>query len=137
MMVFDSSALLAVVRGEKPGGELVQGLIDDSDVPMFVHSANLCEVFPQVWRTDVENGGDGSTFANTTIRNFLRSGLIERSDLDATFWCDAAELIAGRRLSDASLALGDALGVALSRRLDAQFVGPTAPKSNRFERRAS
>lgn len=52
----------------------------------------------------------------------MRAGVVERDDMDSDFLRDAAELIVGRRLASASLPLGDALGVALARRLGAQFV---------------
>ncbi len=121
-MVFDASALVAIVRNEQPGADFVRGLLDDADVPKYVHSANLCEVFHLVWRIAVNAGQDGRTEAERAVRDFLQMGIVERSDMDAIFWRDAGELIALRRLAGASLPLGDALGVALTRRLDAQFV---------------
>lgn len=121
MIVFDASALLALVRNER-GADLVADLIEDADVGKFVHSANLCEVFHQVWRLASEAGADGRSEAERAVREFLSFGIQERSDFDGILWRDAAELIASRRLAGASLPLGDALGVALARRLDAQFV---------------
>jgi PIN domain nuclease of toxin-antitoxin system len=121
MIVFDSSALLACARDET-GGDFVNDLIEEADVPKFVHSANLCEVYHLTWRLEEEQGGDGRTKAENVVRDLLQLGIEERSDMDAAFWRDAGELIALRRLAGASLALGDAFGVALARRLDAQFV---------------
>jgi PIN domain nuclease of toxin-antitoxin system len=115
LIVFDSSALLAYARSET-GADVVSTLLDDADVPKFVHSANLCEVLHQVWRAH------GQEHAEATIRDFVALGVTERSDLDSAFWRDAGALIAGRRIAGTSLALGDALGVALARRLDADFV---------------
>ncbi|MDQ3812426.1 MAG: hypothetical protein M3347_00580, partial [Armatimonadota bacterium] len=44
-------------------------------------------------------------------------GLVARDDLDAAFWQDVATLKA-----EHDVALGDAFGLALARRLDADFV---------------
>lgn len=117
MMVFDSSALLSLTREEK-GGDFVGDLLDDADVPKFVHAANLCEVFHQTWRHEEEQGRDGKTGAEEVMRDVQIAGIQECADMDAAFWRDAAQLIARRRISGASLAFG----VALARRLDAQFV---------------
>jgi predicted nucleic acid-binding protein len=115
MIVFDSSALVAYVRDER-GAEFVADLIEDGDVPMFAHAANLCEAFHLLTRSD------GREFAEEAVRDFLRLGVVERADMDGAFWRDAANLIAARRMAGASLPLGDALGVALARRLGADFV---------------
>ncbi len=121
MMVFDSSAFLALAR-EETGGDLVADLLEDADVPKFVHSANLCEVFHQTWRYEEERGRSGRLGAEEAIFDIRSAGVLERADMDGALWRDAGELIALRRLAGASLPLGDALGVALARRLDAQFV---------------
>lgn len=42
--------------------------------------------------------------------------------MDSEFWRDAGSLLAARRIAGASLLLGDALGVALARRLNTEFV---------------
>lgn len=115
MIVFDSSALLAYVRDET-GADYIAELLEEGDVPMFAHAANLCEAFHLLTRSD------GREFAEEAMRDFLRLGLIERADMDGAFWRDAADLIAARRMAGASLPLGDALGVALARRLGADFI---------------
>jgi PIN domain nuclease of toxin-antitoxin system len=115
MMVFDSSGLVAYVRDET-GAEAVGELLEEADVPKFIHAANLCEVFHLLMRSD------GRAFAEETVRDFARLGITERGDMDGALWRDAASLIAARRLAGASLPLGDALGVALARRLGAEFV---------------
>ena len=115
MIGFDSSALLAYVRDE-PGADLVGDLLDDADIEMFVHAANLCEMFHGLLRYE------GRVIAEESLRDFLSLGVQVRSDMDEEFWRDAAELIARQRLAGVGLPLGDALGVALARRLDAEFV---------------
>ncbi len=126
-VVLDSSAMLALLRGEA-GGPFVESFfeqVDEGDFGIFAHSTNLAEVFYDLIATD------GRTAAETAIRDFKEAGLIERPDLDGVFWRAMAELIAFRRAmkpdparpdSVPRLALGDAFGVTLSNRLGAAFV---------------
>ena len=114
-MVFDSSAVVAYVRGEN-GADYVTDLLDDADVEKYIHAANLCETFHLLTRSD------GRDFAKDAVRDLVRIGVIERGDMDGALWRDAADLIADRRIAGASLALGDALGIALARRLGVPFV---------------
>ncbi len=115
MSVLDSSAVVAFLKDE-PGATVVADLFADTSIPLYIHSANLCEVFHIMWRRD------GETQAQISIDKLLDAGVIERSDMDGEFWRDAGALIAARRIAGASLPLGDALGVALARRLNAEFV---------------
>lgn len=114
-MVFDSSAVVAYVRGER-GADFVTDLLEDADVEKYIHAANLCETFHLLTRSD------GRDFAEEAVRDLIRVGIVERPDMDGALWRDAADLIAARRIAGASLALGDALGIALARRLDVPFV---------------
>lgn len=114
-MVFDSSAVVAYVRGER-GADFVTDLLDDADVPKYIHAANLCETFHLLTRSD------GRAFAEEGVRDLLNVGLVERADMDGALWREAADLIAARHIAGGSLALGDASGIALARRLDAPFV---------------
>lgn len=114
-MVFDSSAFLVYTRNER-GVETVSDLLDDASAPRYVHAANLCELLHQVWRSD------GQEVAEVTVAEFLALGIQERTDMDSELWRDAASLIAARRIAGRSLALGDALGIALARRLGVPFV---------------
>jgi len=133
-IVLDSSAMLALVRGEDgtqgkpPGMHEVQGLFDqleEGDFGIFAHSVNLAEVFYDVL------GTDGRTEAEATIADLKEAGVIERTDMDGAFWREVAELIAFRRVMPRDparpdwvprLALGDAFGAALANRLNAEFV---------------
>ncbi len=114
-LVFDSSALLALLRAET-GADVVSELLEEADVPKLIHSANLCEVFYRMM------GLGGHATATEAIADLRALGIEERSDIDGPFWRDMAALIADRRREGKPLALGDAFGVALTRREDADFV---------------
>lgn len=115
MSVLDSSAVVAFLKNE-PGAAVVADLFADTTIPLYIHSAHLCEVFHIMWRRD------GEAQAQIYIDKLLDANVIERSDMDGEFWRDASALIAARRIAGASLPLGDAFGVALARRLNAEFV---------------
>ncbi len=119
-LVFDSSALLALLRDET-GADAVNELIEEADVNKCAHALNLCEVFYRIMGI-----ADFAT-AQASIETLKAAGIEERGDMDAVFWRDVAALIADRRREKQPLALGDAVGVALARRLDADFV--TADRS--------
>ena len=114
-MVLDASALVALFKAE-PGADVVAALFADPTVEVFAHAANLCEVFHAIWRFEDE------ARAHAVIQELALAGLVERADMDGAFWRDAGALIAARRIAKSSFPLGDALGVALARRLDAEFV---------------
>ncbi len=110
MIVFDSSALLAVLRNER-GAANVLALVN-SDEMLFMHSVNLVEVFYDLSRSN------DVLFARAAIERFTQGGLIERTDLDIAFREDVAQLKADwRRVS-----LADCCGIALARRLSAEVV---------------
>ena len=113
--VFDSSAMLAVLRNEN-GADRVEALLD-GDAPCYAHAVNLCEVFYDGLRVG------GVAAAEAGVANLQEDGIEERSDLDGIFWRDVAALVAKYRSGKGNrLALGDAFGVALARRLNADFV---------------
>ncbi|HEX8236423.1 MAG TPA: PIN domain-containing protein [Abditibacteriaceae bacterium] len=116
MIVLDSSAMLAYLRGE-PGGDLVRGLLldDERDVPIYAHAVNLCEVYYDVLQSH------DATLAEATVTILKAAGVQERSDMDSVFWRDAATLIGTQRAAGHRLARGDAFGLALARREDADF----------------
>lgn len=110
-LVFDSGALLAVLQNEE-GADVVLSLLNDTGNSCFIHALNAVEVFYQVSRAvDVLQ-------ARALLNGFLSRGLLERTDMDAGFREDVAQLKADwRRVSFA-----DCCGIALARRLDAEFV---------------
>ncbi len=110
MMVFDSSALLAILFNE-PGGDMVDDLLNDADVPKYLHAVNPTEVLTKAaQRFDMSE-------AREALALFERLGLRVLRDMDAAFIEDVAALKA-----DHNVALGDCFGVPLARRLDADFV---------------
>ena len=106
--------MVALLKNE-PGAQFVQDLIDDADVPKYAHAVNLIEVFYE-FRTQ------STAIAENAIADLKSLGIEERNDLDSAFWRDVATIIADARRNAGKLALGDAFGVALARRLDADFV---------------
>jgi PIN domain nuclease of toxin-antitoxin system len=119
-LVFDSSALLALLKGE-PGSDFVRELLEDADVPKLAHAVNLCEVFYDFLARGAAETASAET-ASEAISDLFSLGIEERGDSDGPFWRDVATVIATQRRSGHRLALGDAWGVALARRLDADFV---------------
>lgn len=111
-LVLDSSAMLALINDEAPA-DFVQNLFDDADVTIAAHAINLCEVFYDLSK---DKG------AEQAINDLKLLGLIERNDLDGAFWRDIAFLTTTQRGQKLTLALGDACGLALARRLSADFV---------------
>ncbi len=110
MLVFDSNSLIALLRQES-GADVIETLLT-SPLNCFIHAINVAEIF-----YDISRGTDVST-ARATIAKFVEGGLIERPDLDAAFREDVAQLKSDwRRVS-----LADCCGLALARRLDAEFV---------------
>ncbi len=107
--------MLAYLKGEA-GGDLVREWLNDADVPKHAHAVNLLEVFYDVQR-EYDAAKAEASFATLTA-----AGIVERGDMDGPFWRDVATVITTQRTAGHRLALGDAFGVALARRLDADFV---------------
>lgn len=110
MLVFDSNALLALLRGERGAGE-VNALLN-SDTHRWMHAINAVEVF-----YDISRSADVLT-ARVALEQFAQVGLIERTDMDSAFREDVAQL----KADWARVSLADCCGLALARRLDAEFV---------------
>ena len=128
VLVLDSSAMLAYLNGE-PEGVVVAGLFKSPDVLCYAHSINLAEVFYDFGPPSVPANLRDAQNALVQLRTVCR--VQERNDLDEAFWQDVALLVAERRAMPREptkpkqvprLALGDAFGLALSRRLSGEFV---------------
>ena len=109
-VIFDSSALLAFLRGEA-GGDLVLRLLVEPENSCHIHAANLCEVFYNMVR---EYGEDRAV---RQIAEMQTLGLLCDTDLDALLWLDAGRLKAEYR----RVFLADCFGLALVRRLRGTF----------------
>ena len=116
MIVLDSSAMLAYFKNEQ-GGELVAALFMDEEfeVGVVAHAINLCEACYDLRRTFSESKVD------SMIQILFDAGIRERNDMDSEFWRDVAFLIYTQRSAGHSLALGDACGLALARRVGGEF----------------
>lgn len=109
--VFDSSALLAMLRGES-AGDLVRRMLCDRANACHIHALNLCEVFYIIRR----EYGEAEALGRHAELGAL--GLVAREDLDTLFWQDTARIKADHR----RVSLADCCGVALARRLGGMFV---------------
>lgn len=110
MLVFDSSAFIALLENEAGAWE-IERLLQEQRF-CFVHALNAMEVFYHISRkTDVLT-------ARRALQGWAAGGLVERTDIDPLFREDAGQLKADwRRVS-----LADCCGLALARRLNAEFV---------------
>lgn len=116
MIVLDSSAMIALLQ-EEPGSEIVAALLRDEEreIEVVAHAINLCKVYYDVARDySLEE-------AETAIQSLLDDGIRERNDMDNAFWRDVAFLIHTQRSAGHKLALGDACGLALTRRVGGEF----------------
>lgn len=112
--VYDSSAMVALLNDESGAGVVEERLAEDA--PHHAHAVNLCEVFYGFLRVSQEK-------AESALTDVRALGIEERSDLDEALWRDVAALVAHYRSGKGNrLALGDAFGLALARRLGADFV---------------
>jgi PIN domain nuclease of toxin-antitoxin system len=102
--------MLAYLRAE-PGGDRVREIIRNPDVVCYAHSVNLCEVY-----YDMIRGADRPT-AEAAIADLFAAGVIERSDMDRSFWLGAGSIKAGGRIS-----LADCFCIALAQRVDAKVL---------------
>lgn len=111
IVVLDSGAMIAYLDAEA-GGALVKQLVEENDSSLCAHAINMCEVFYHFSRLhDV-------LIARRMIAALQADGIKTRTDLDAAMCEDAAQIKAEwKRVS-----LADCFGVALSRRLDADFL---------------
>ena len=119
--------MLAYLKNEA-GGPLVGSIFGDVTARVFAHSVNLVEVRYSFGAPSIPGN---SQDAAAGLSQLFASGVQERHDNDAAFFEDVALLIAERRAmprdparpsSVPTLALGDAFGLALARRLRAPFV---------------
>jgi len=109
--VMDAGALLALLKHER-GGAYVAELLERPGVTHYVHAANACEVYYDLFRQDGENGAEHG------IDLLVATGITFRDDMDPDFWRQAG--IYKARFKRISLA--DCFGLALAARLGGEFV---------------
>lgn len=117
--------MIAFLADEPEAGAVEAVLIqadEEAEGEIYAHAVNLAELF-----YDVQSKTNAAQ-AEAEIKRLVSLGVRERNDMDGLFWRDIADLIARVRTTPklqgvrGNLALGDAFGVALSRRLGAEFV---------------
>lgn len=119
--------MLAYLKGEI-GGPLVASILGDTTATIYAHSTNLAEVR---YNFGPPSGAGISAKANAALAQLRAAGVQERSDNDGAFFEDVALLVAEARALPPSapghkprLALGDAFGVALARRVSGEIGVP-------------
>lgn len=130
--VLDSSAMIAFLADEPEAAKVEAVLIqadEEAEGEVYAHAVNLAEVFYDAQNAATNAGlPSPTTIAEAEIARLISLGVRERNDMDGAFWRDIADLISRVRTTPTlqgvrgNLALGDGFGVALSRRLDAEFV---------------
>lgn len=108
--VLDACAMIAYLRDE-PGADVVTRILQDPDSTCFAHALNLSEVYRDFLHHGEETAAEAAVSALTLV------GVTIREDLDAALWKDAARLKNTYRMS-----LADSIGIALARRLSADFI---------------
>jgi PIN domain nuclease of toxin-antitoxin system len=108
--VRDACAMIAYLWGEA-GGSKVSSILANSPEACYAHSVNLCEVYYQVLRRSDE------ATARQAISDLRKMGVIERSDIDETFWEKIARLKSQGRIS-----IADCFCLALAMEVGGQLV---------------
>lgn len=129
IFVLDSSALIAFLDGEPSAPQVATILFNaKTTAEVYVHSVNMCEV---IYHFGPQRQTQNQSAAQNAVATLKGLGVVERFDLDEEFRDDIAMLISERRAMPkdpnkprhrATLALGDAFGIALARRLNGIFV---------------
>lgn len=119
--------MLSHLRGEA-GGALVTSILGDVTATIYAHSVNVLEVRYSFGAPSIAVNAQNAAAA---LSQLFAAGVQERRDNDGPFFEDVALLIAERRAmprdparpqAAPTLALGDAFGLALARRLNVPFV---------------
>lgn len=79
----------------------------EKDASCVAHSINLCEVFYDFYRDS------GEAAANEAIEDIRWLGVVERNDLDETFWREAGTLKGTHR----RVSLADCCAITLTKRI--------------------
>lgn len=109
--IFDSSALLAMLRGEH-AGDTVREVLRDARNASHIHALNLCEVYYIIRREY------GEPEALAKLAELTALGLTTQEKLDTALWQDAGRMKADYR----RVSLADCCGLALARRMGGTFL---------------
>ena len=100
--------MIAFVDGEA-GADVVERALLDANNQCLAHAINLCEVFYGFYRVG------GESYARQVIDDLSKTGVIERSDFDNTFWQEAGTIKAVHK----RVSIADCFAIALTNRLGA------------------
>lgn len=109
VVVLDSSATIAYLRGE-PGKELVAAALLDDKNSCRMHAVNLCEVFYDTLRAS------GEAVAENVLADLVSVGVQTAADMDDNFLKEAGRLKVKHRLS-----LADCFALALKQRFNTEL----------------
>jgi PIN domain nuclease of toxin-antitoxin system len=108
--VFDACALIALLRDEL-GAALIESFLNDPDRICYVHAVTLCEVYYE-W---IRHAGEPA--ARLAIIDLYTTGIVERDDMDPSFWQSVGQIKARGRIS-----IADCFCLALAIRVSGQVV---------------
>jgi len=104
VVVFDSSATIAYLRGE-PGKDRVAAALLDDDNSCRMHAVNLCEVFYDTLRAS------GEAVAENVLADLASVAVQTATDMDDNFLKEVGRLKVKHRLS-----LADCFALAFKQR---------------------
>jgi predicted nucleic acid-binding protein len=102
--------MIAYLNGE-PGAAAVDGMLKDTGRKCFAHSINLCEVYYDALRAMDEPTADQA------IHDLVNAGVVERNEMDPTFWREVGKIKSRGRIS-----IADAFCAALANRVSGDAV---------------
>ena len=110
VVVLDSSAVIAYLRGE-PGKERVAAALLDENISCRMHALNLCEVFYDTLRAQ------GTAIADNVLADLALVGVQTVTEMDDDFLKAAGRLKVKHKLS-----LADCFALALKQRCNAELL---------------
>lgn len=96
---------------DEPGASVVEDLLTQPDSLIYAHAINLTEIYYWLLR---KYGREKALLAYSGLQSL---GIQTRTDMDESFWQDAAWIKANYKLS-----LADAFAVAMARKTDGQLI---------------
>lgn len=103
--VLDACAMIAYLRKEQGADVVLKSFVELGSLSI-AHAINLCEVFYDVHRKSDEDA------ANSVISDLRSIGVVDRNDLDETFWKDV-----GRLKAKGNISLADCCAIVLTNRV--------------------